>query len=295
MSPTIIIIVIDYIMKQTKGNNGIQWTPFTQLEDLEFADDIGLLSHTKQQMQNKINKITVEAKKVGLNINKEKTKILKLNSKNSEKITCEDSVLEEVEKFTYLGSVVGRDGGVEADIRSRIGKAQCAFNNLKNIWRSQSMRLNNKIRLFNSNVKSILLYGSETWKLDTQLTSKLQTFVNKCLRRILGVWWPNVISNKDLWTKCNQEPIEITLKRRKWSWIGHTLRRPSHDIAQKCLEWNPVGKRRRGRPKNTWRRTIEDEAKRIGKTWSEIKNEAQNRVRWKKLVSALCSIGNGKD
>jgi hypothetical protein len=55
------------------------------------------------------------------------------------------------------------------------------------------------------------------------------------------------------------------------------------------LEWNPQGKRRRGRPKNTWRRTVVEEAKEINKTWAKIKAEAKNRVRWKILVEALCS------
>jgi hypothetical protein len=55
------------------------------------------------------------------------------------------------------------------------------------------------------------------------------------------------------------------------------------------LEWKPQGKRRRGRPENTWRRTMLEEAKEINKTWVEIKAEAKNRVRWKTLVEALCS------
>ena len=41
------------------------------------------------------------------------------------------------------------------------------------------------MRIFNSNVKSVLLYGSETWRETKSLSKKLQTFVNKCLRQIL--------------------------------------------------------------------------------------------------------------
>jgi hypothetical protein len=55
------------------------------------------------------------------------------------------------------------------------------------------------------------------------------------------------------------------------------------------LEWNPQGKRRRGRPKNIWRRMMLEEAKEINKTWAEIKTEAKNRVRWNILVEVLCS------
>jgi hypothetical protein len=61
------------------------------------------------------------------------------------------------------------------------------------------------------------------------------------------------------------------------------------DIARQALEWNPQGKRGRGRPKNTWRRTVLEEAKGMKKTWAEIKYDVKNRVRWRILVDALCS------
>ena len=55
LSPFLFLLAIDWIMKKTteQGKNGIQWTLWTQLEDLDFADDIALLSHTQQQMQAK--------------------------------------------------------------------------------------------------------------------------------------------------------------------------------------------------------------------------------------------------
>jgi hypothetical protein len=46
-----------------------------------------------------------------------------------------------------------------------------------------------QICVFNTDVKSVLLYECETWKLTTQIINKLQTFVNQCLRRIMGIRW----------------------------------------------------------------------------------------------------------
>lgn len=37
--------------------------------------------------------------------------------------------------------------------------------------------------------------------------------------------------------------------RRKWNWIGHTLRRPEYDIERTAVDWNPQGTRYGGRPK----------------------------------------------
>jgi hypothetical protein len=56
-----------------------------------------------------------------------------------------------------------------------------------------------------------------------------------------------------------QETIENQIKRRKWNRIGHTLRKETGAIEKTALDRSPQGYRRRGRPKKTWRRTIEDE------------------------------------
>jgi len=79
----------------------------------------------------------------------------------------------------------------------------------------------------------------------------VQTFVNKRLRQILGIFWPNDITNEDLWLKTGQEDVAITIKRRKWKWIGHTLRREKENTTRIAMKWNPQGKRKQGRPKQS--------------------------------------------
>jgi hypothetical protein len=56
-----------------------------------------------------------------------------------------------------------------------------------------------------------------------------------------------------------------------------------------ALDWNPQGYRRRGRPRRTWRRTIEDEMRGTGKTWNEVKGIAGDRNAWKLFTDALSS------
>ena len=121
------------------------------------------------------------------------------------------------------------------------------------------------------------------------ITAKLQVFINKCLRKILKIFWSDKITNKVLWKWMKQPRIDWQIRKCKWVWLGHTLRKPSDDIARQALEWNPQGKRGRGRPRNTWWRTVLEEAKGVKKTWVEIKTDAKNRVRWGILVEALCS------
>jgi hypothetical protein len=95
--------------------------------------------------------------------------------------------------------------------------------------------------------------------------------------------------------RTKQLRIDSQITKRKWGWLGHTLRKLSDDIARQNLQWNPQGKWGRGRPRNTWRRTGLEEAKGVRKTWAEIKTDAKNRVRWRIHVEALCSPAEGWD
>ena len=133
-------------------------------------------------------------------------------------------------------------GGTEADIKARIGKARAAFTQLGKVCRARKISRKTKLRLFNACVKSVLLYGCETWKTTTSVIKKLQTFLNRCLRTILGVRWMDRVRNEELWERANQVPMEEEIKRRRWRWIGHTLRKSTASISRHSLRWNPQGK-----------------------------------------------------
>ena len=274
--------------KVTDGKrNGIQWTLWDQLDDLDFADDLPLLSHNQQQMQQKTEELFIESKTVGLSIHKGKTKVLKVNDKSNNPVKLENEAIEEVEAFTYLGSVVDKLGGTDADIKTRISKARGAFIQLNKVWKSREIGQQTKIRIFNSNVKSVLLYGAETWRTTKGNLHKIQTFVNTCLRKIMKIHWPEKVSNKELWQRTSQRPMEEEILRRKWGWLGHTLRNPANNITHQALTWNPQGKRKRGRPRNSWRRDLNKEVAETGMGWRQMVAAAQDRRRWRGVVNGL--------
>ena len=57
---------------------------------------------------------------------------------------------------------------------------------------------------------------------------------------------------------------------------------------REVMDWNPQGERKRGRPKETWRRSVHSEALGEGKSWSEVKQLARNTIRWRRFVNTLC-------
>ncbi|VDP60233.1 unnamed protein product [Schistosoma curassoni] len=56
----------------SEGKHGIQWTSRMQLDDLDFVDDLALLSQSQQQMQAKTSSTAAASAAVGLNIHKGK-------------------------------------------------------------------------------------------------------------------------------------------------------------------------------------------------------------------------------
>ena len=149
-----------------------------------------------------------------------------------------------------------------------------------------------KLRISNSNVKSVLLYGCETWRTTQTTQQKIQIFFNTCLRYIYKIQWQEKIRNEDLWERAGQEPVAKQRLRKKWGWIGHTLRKPASSTTRQALTWNPQWKRKRGQPRNSWRRDTEAELKQQGTNGSGMARTAQNRVRWRGVVDGLCSTGS---
>ncbi|VDP32177.1 unnamed protein product [Schistosoma mattheei] len=115
------------------GKHGIQWTARMQMDDLDFANNLALLSHTQQQMRGKTTSVAAASAAIGLNIHKGKSKILRYNTTCTDHITLDREDLEDVKTSTYLGSIIDEHGGSDADVKVRIGKARAAYLQLNNI------------------------------------------------------------------------------------------------------------------------------------------------------------------
>ena len=141
------------------------------------------------------------------------------------------------------------------------------------------------VKIYESCVLSTLLYGSESWRMTQKDMNKLSVFHLSCLRKICRIYWPQKVSNADVLSLTKQVPITSTITKRRWCWIGHTMRRERDNIARVALRWTPEGRRRRGRPKTTWRRTIEAEAQAHHKTWTDLEALAKDRGKWSAFVA----------
>ena len=221
---------------------------------------------------------------------------MRLNCKNTEPIKFQNGdTIKETKDFTYLGAVVSTEGGCDKDVDSRLSKATTAFRKLKRIWGSTQYNRRTKIKLFNTLVKPVLLYGSEKWKTNVQDNRKIDSFQYQCLKRSLVIFWPYMVSIDELKEKAGCTRISIEVKRR-WILLGHVLRMPREHYCVTALTWAPMGKRKVGRPKTTWCRTVEKERTMADwKSWQDVRAPAKDRDKWKKSSAALCATEREED
>ena len=104
------------------------------------------------------------------------------------------------------------------------------------LWKLVKVSIRTKLRLYNALVKPILLYNCSTWGLTQQWSDKLDATHRRHLRRLLGIFYPNHISNIKLYEVCHEEPLSDYIRKARWSLLGHILRLPPEAPAQMALD-----------------------------------------------------------
>lgn len=137
LSPILFLMVLDKVMRKVNEGKrrGIRWKVTERLEDVDYADDLCLLSHNISDMKEKIKDLVEAGKKVGLRINEGKTKEMRINNSHNDNLSINNQAIERVQQFQYLGSMVSENGGTDEDVLKRINKAKAAFAQLRPIWR----------------------------------------------------------------------------------------------------------------------------------------------------------------
>ena len=115
LSPLFFLILLDLTRKAIETQeSGIKLTNTDQLSDLDFADDLPLLANNSIQLQQMNDSLKSNAGEVGQSINTSKTKIQRIRNwnNNTTPITYDKRLLEEVQRFKYLGSYQTSDGNI---------------------------------------------------------------------------------------------------------------------------------------------------------------------------------------
>ena len=187
-------------------------------------------------------------------MNFDKTKTMAFGERNPpKKMVVEGIQLENVEKFTYLGSNMTYDLDCKKEVLVRIAKATAALKALDKIWRSKTIKLGTKLNVLNTCVFSSMLYGCETWVFTKDIEARILAFERKCYRKILGIGWSQKVSNTELYDRIGprENLMQKTIKR-KLGLFGHICRMGNDRIIKTVVFGGMEGSNKRGRPHREW-------------------------------------------
>ncbi|VDO59958.1 unnamed protein product [Schistosoma margrebowiei] len=92
-------------------------------------------------------------------------------------------------------------------------------------------------------------------------------------------------------TYCGREQTRSQRRKKRWNWIGHTLRKAPNCVTRQALTRNPQGQRKRGRPKNKLRREMEIDMRKMNKNWIELERETQDRMVFGGIQHEILNLG----
>ena len=144
----------------------------------------------------------------------------------------------------------------------------------------KGLSLKVKGRVYDTCVRSTLLYGSETWAVKVEQVQRMERTEMQMVRWMCGTKLRDRIPNEELRRRLGIESVRDALKRRRLRWWGHIERREESNCLKKCQNIEVSGKRPPGRLKKSWREVV----KRDLKDWGLKEGWAMDRCQWRRML-----------
>jgi len=162
---------------------------------------------------------------------------------------------------------------------------------LQNLLSSRLLSKNLKIKIY-----LVLLYGCETWSLTLREERKLRVSENMVLRRIFGPRMDEVMGdwrrlhNEELSDLYSSPNIVRVIKSRRMRWAGHVARMVMERVVYRVLVGKPGERRPLRRLRRRWVDNIRMDLQEVGCGYMDWIGLAQDRDRWRTLVSAVMNL-----
>jgi len=143
---------MDFILRSTKKvieEPEISWGR-KALVDLDYADANALPNSKEQNVFLEI--FIVHGARISLNVNVKKAKLLRLGISEGEEVMLGKEKVNQVDSFTYIGSIISKDSGCNKDIKSKILKTEGVYSQLKKAWKNTKISLQTNIRILEATV-----------------------------------------------------------------------------------------------------------------------------------------------
>ena len=196
-------IYTEFIFRESNHMKGITIHGHN-INNLRYADDTALVATSQNDLQEIVTKVKVESGRAGLDMNVKKTKTMIISRDPERKkveIKVNNETLQQVDKFTYLGTQIREDAKTDKELDRRINIAKERFGSMSKLLTTKRLKLTTKLRILKCYVYSIFTYGSEAWTLTKALEKRVEAFEMWCLRRIGNISWRDKLKNEKVLDK----------------------------------------------------------------------------------------------
>ena len=273
LSPYIFDMVMDVIVAEVKDQ--VPWSVL-------FADDIVLVTTSKEEAERKLELWRVALEDRGLKISRAKTEYMWMNGEDQdESINLQQEEVKRATTFKYLGSCVNDSGEMEEEVSHRIQSAWCNWRKTSGVLCDKRLNVKMKGKMYKSIVRPALLYSCETWPMKKAQERRMEVAEMRMLRWMCGVTKRDRIKNDYIRGTVKVKEISKKLQERRLQWFGHVMRREEDSVCKRTMNLEVPGTRKRGRPKMRWRDTVNRDMRE--KNVSE--RMVQDRRRWRRLIT----------
>ena len=202
-----------------------------------------------------------------------------------------EAELNEVNQFTYLGSILSADCSADAEINQRINRASASFAQIrKRVITNHNLQIATKVAVYRAICLSVLLYTSETFTLYRRHLKQLESFHMQWLKKILKLTWQDRVSYVDILKRTAMVSAECLLLRNGLRWTGHVLRMPDSRLPKQVLYGQLTeGNRNIGRPKLRFKDHIKHSMKIFNLNPVNLESVAASRGQWRRAVHSGAS------
>ena len=262
----------------------------------EYADDADFMDECLGNLEDMLSTCTTIFKEWDLFVNESKTEFVRLHLARPDEVDNDGNSLVDNEAWRTsksLGSLLCST----RDIQRRIQLANAAFHTYSKIWlQGTKIPLGRKLLVYEAQVVSVMLYNCGCWSAPKHVLSKLDTCQRRHLRRILNISWPTgIISNRELYRRCQTVPITDRVRKARWTLLGHILRMddncPPVVALRFALTADSLYKGRVGRPRINLLNTIQADLKthdislKNVNDFDDVRGLALDKARWRNMFS----------
>ena len=151
------------------------------INNFRYADDTTLMAESEEP-KSLLMKVKEESEKVGLKVNRQKTKIMASGPITSWQI--EGETMETITDFLFLGSKITADGDCSHEIKRRLLLRRKAMTNLESTLERRDIILPTKVHLVKAMDFPVVVYVYESWTIKKTEHCRIYAFELWCWRRL---------------------------------------------------------------------------------------------------------------